>query len=24
VFKFDEAHEHGNRIESILRNLNKE
>lgn len=24
IFKFDEAHEHGNRIESILRNLNKE
>lgn len=24
VFKFDEAHEHGNRIESILRNLNEE
>src|SRR5699024_9159436 len=24
VFKFDEAHEHGNRIESILRDLNKE
>jgi len=24
LFKFDEAHEHGNRIESILRKLNKE
>jgi len=24
VFQFDEAHEHGNRIESILRKLNKE
>ncbi len=24
VFKFDEAHEHGNRIESILRKLNEE
>lgn len=24
MFKFDEAHEYGNHIESILRNLNKE
>src|SRR5699024_5367371 len=24
VFKYDAAHEHGNRIESILRDLNKE
>lgn len=24
VFQFDEAHEHGNRIESILRKLNEE
>ena len=24
LFKFDEAHEHGNRIESILRKLNKD
>src|SRR5690625_490491 len=24
IFKFDEAHEHGNRIEAILRKLDKE
>lgn len=24
IFKFDDVHEHGNRIDSILRQLNKE